>query len=261
MEKDDLIVLQNELERIKSMGWIENRRPGNVGGVGNTLEDLLNVAENNYQLPDFGKWELKSQRADTSSLLTLFHCEPKPRNARIVPRILLAKYGWPHEEAGTKYSIGEKSFRQTITTKSYSSRGFIVKLDDISQQIFISFNHSMIDSCQFSDWKDSVIQRVGSGELSPIPYWSYSDIESKLKAKLSNLMYVQAERKTVNGLEYYRYNHIEAYMNPSIENFLNTLKEGHIYIDFDARTGHNHGTKFRIKPKHKKDLYGLRITI
>ena len=86
MRERDLDLLRIRLQEIKEMGWIRNQRPGNAGGVGNTLEDLLDVAENNLQLPDFGDWELKSQRAETGSLLTLFHCEPKPRNARIVPK-------------------------------------------------------------------------------------------------------------------------------------------------------------------------------
>lgn len=102
---------------------LKNQRPGNAGGVGNTLEDLLDVAENNLQLPDFGDWELKSQRADTGSLLTLFHTEPQPRAAKIVPQILLLKYGWPHQEAGTTYPANERSFRQTINATAYSGCG------------------------------------------------------------------------------------------------------------------------------------------
>ena len=94
MREQDLDLLRIRLQEIKEMGWIKNQRPGNAGGVGNTLEDLLDVAENNLQLPDFGDWELKSQRAKTGSLLTLFHSEPKPRKARIVPQILLPLYGW-----------------------------------------------------------------------------------------------------------------------------------------------------------------------
>ncbi len=33
------------------MGWVRNQRLGNVGGVGNTLEDLLDVAEKNFSYP------------------------------------------------------------------------------------------------------------------------------------------------------------------------------------------------------------------
>ena len=32
----------------------------------------------------------------------------------------------------------------------------------------------------------------------------------------------------------------------SLEKFLFNIRERKIFIDFDARTGHNHGTKFRI---------------
>lgn len=38
--KDELIA---KLLEIRSMGWIENGRHGNAGGVGNTLEDLLGI--------------------------------------------------------------------------------------------------------------------------------------------------------------------------------------------------------------------------
>jgi hypothetical protein len=39
------------------------------------------------------------------------------------------------------------------------------------------------------------------------------------------------------------------------ENFLVALEKGLILVDFDARTGHNHGTKFRMKPICLPDLY------
>lgn len=47
--KDQLIL---ELRKIKEMGWIKNTRPGNVGGIGNTLEDLLGIKENNLPIPN-----------------------------------------------------------------------------------------------------------------------------------------------------------------------------------------------------------------
>lgn len=58
---------------IRQMGWIRNARPGNVGGIGNTLEDLLGIKENNLPIPNASEWELKCQRANTTSLTTLFH--------------------------------------------------------------------------------------------------------------------------------------------------------------------------------------------
>src|SRR4030066_1169933 len=98
--KNDLI---GKLKEIKKMGWIKTQRPGNDGAVGNTLEDLLGITENNLPIPNAAEWELKAQRKNTSSLTTLFHMEPSPRALKFVPSIFLLKYGWPHKEAGTRY--------------------------------------------------------------------------------------------------------------------------------------------------------------
>jgi len=61
--KESLI---KELQQIRDMGWIPNARRGNAGGVGNTLEDLLGIEENNLPIPNAAEWELKCQRANTS---------------------------------------------------------------------------------------------------------------------------------------------------------------------------------------------------
>lgn len=260
MGEYDLELLRSKLAEIKSMGWIRNQRPGNAGGVGNTLEDLLGVAENNLQLPDFGDWELKSQRTKTGSLLTLFHSEPKPRNAKIVPRILLLKYGWPHQDAGILYPSNEKSFRQTINATAYSDRGFRVNIDYDRQVIYVCFDFSMIDG-RHAVWKHSIAERAGIKDVSPNPYWTFNDIENKLRTKLKNMLYIRADTKVVNGEEYFKYNQIAAFIDPTLERFLDLVESGDIYVDFDARTGHNHGTKFRIRPARKTDLYQGHIII
>jgi MvaI/BcnI restriction endonuclease family len=55
--KDQLIERFNE---IAAQGWIPNARHGNHGGIGNTLEDLLGIEENNLPIPNAAEWELKS---------------------------------------------------------------------------------------------------------------------------------------------------------------------------------------------------------
>jgi hypothetical protein len=94
--KDSLI---KEFRAIAQKGWIPNARHGNSGGIGNTLEDLLEIEENNLPIPNAAEWELKAQRLNTSSLTTLFHTEPSPRAVKFVPQILLLNYGWQHQEA------------------------------------------------------------------------------------------------------------------------------------------------------------------
>ncbi len=85
---------------IRNRGWIKTNRAGNDGGVGNTLEDLLGIEENNLPIPNAAEWELKAQRSDSASLTTLFHMEPSPTALKFVPLVLLPKYGWKHKEAG-----------------------------------------------------------------------------------------------------------------------------------------------------------------
>ncbi len=45
------------------------------------------------------------------------------------------------------------------------------------------------------------------------------------------------------------------------EKFIEAIEKGDIYVDFDARTGHNHGTKFRIKSKNIPMLYAEAIKV
>jgi len=52
--KENLIA---ELHKIAQMGWVENVRHGNAGGIGNTLEDLLGIEENNLPIPNAAEWE------------------------------------------------------------------------------------------------------------------------------------------------------------------------------------------------------------
>ena len=40
----------------------------------------------------------------------------------------------------------------------------------------------------------------------------------------------------------------------NFEGFLKGLRENFVSVDFDARTGHNHGTKFRLRQNRLPDL-------
>ena len=255
--KQELIA---KLKEISAMGWVPNARHGNQGGIGNTLEDLLGIDENNLPIPNAAEWELKTQRLNTSSLTTLFHIEPSPRAVRFVPQVLLPLYGWAHQEDGKKYPKGEMSFRQTIHGQSRSDRGFMVVIDRKERKILISFDAKSVDS-RHKKWLESVKKRVGLGELNPQPYWGFDDLKHKAGTKLLNSFYVQAEVKRERGKEFYHYTKITMLQKFSFEGFLQALEEGKILVDFDARTGHNHGTKFRMRQDALPMLYEKKIVI
>jgi hypothetical protein len=249
--KESLI---RKLKAIKKKGWIENTRPGNVGGVGNVLEDLLGVKENNLPIPNAAEWELKTQRIDTTSLVTLFHMEPSPRALKFVPSVLLPLYGWPHEGAGSEHPPGEMSFRQTIHCLSRSDRGFKVVVDRKERKVLISFDAKAVAN-KHKTWLQQVKKKVGLGELNPQPYWGFDDLFHNAGTKLLNCFFVQAKTKIEDGCEYFSYEKILMLKKVSMDKFIAALEKGCILVDFDARTGHNHGTKFRMRQDTLPELY------
>lgn len=249
--KDELV---SKLIEITNLGWVPNARPGNVGGVGNTLEDLLGIKENNLPVPNSAEWELKAQRSKTTSLTTLFHSEPSPVALKFVPSVLLPQYGWPHTEAGNKYALGEMSFRQTISGLRRSDRGFMVVVNRNESKIEVSFDSKHVDP-RHSSWLKSVSERIGLDDLNPKPYWGFSDLFHKAGTKLKNTFYVLADSKKVNGKEFLHYKKIYKLTKFSLEGLIKGIESGFVYVDFDARTGHNHGTKFRLNQNCFPYLY------
>lgn len=250
--KEELIA---KFKEINAMGWVENYRRGNNGAVGNILEDLLGIPENNLPIPNAAEWELKSQRATTSSLITLCHVEPSPRAASLVPNMLLPLYGWQHKKAGTGgYSIDEKSFRSTTNAISFTDRGFKLNVNRTEQRIEFVFDSSKCSE-QHDKWLKSVQERVGLGPFKVLPYWGFNDIYTKAGTKLLNCFYVLADVKKEGGKEYFHYNKVLMLKRVNMDKFINAIEDGYLYVDFDARTAHNHGTKFRIGFKDIPKVY------
>ena len=234
------------LEEIRNLGWIKNHRNiNNDGAIENTLKDLLGIPENNLPLPNAAEWELKTQRRGTSALLTLFHLEPSPRALHIVDYLLL-NYGWRHKEAGIKYPCDERSFRQTLSYRCPTSRGFFVDLDNKNERVTVNFSPDKIGD-EVNDWKNDLIKngRIKYDE-DYVPYWGFYDLYHKAGVKLGNCFYIIADVKKENEEYFFKYSDIMQLSGFSLEKFLFNIKERNIFIDFDARTGHNHGTKFRI---------------
>ncbi len=239
------------LRAIRERGWIATKRINNDGGVGNTLEDLLGIDENNLPLPNAAEWELKAQKIGTSALVTLFHMEPSPRAYKFVPSILLPEFGWRHRQAGRKYGDSEKSFRQTISTAGFSNRGFTVRVNEVDRKVLIEFNSQEVDDSVHPEWANFVSRK----RLEPQPYWGFDDLFHKAGTKLHNCFYVKAESKKIDGVVHFHYEDIYMMKSLSIDRFIRAIADGNVYLDFDARTGHNHGTKFRLKSQALVALY------
>ena len=241
--KEELV---EELRVIRAMGWVKNARPGNDGGVGNTLEDLLGIEENNLPIPNAAEWELKCQRHDSNSLGTLFHIAPSPRSLRLLTTVLLPKYGWRHREAGLRYPETEMSFRQTLSSNSRSDRGFTIHMDRVQRKFSLSFDAQSV-SARHVEWLSDVTAKVGLGELNPQPYWGFDDVIHKAGTKLGNCFFIVARRKQEGGVELFWYETMYMLQGFSGDRLLQAIEDGRVLIDIDARTGHDHGPKFRVR--------------
>lgn len=167
--KDELI---KTIQKIINDGWHKSIKQTidkrNDGAVGNTLEHLLGIKENNLPLPNAREWELKGQRKNTSSLITLKHIEPSPTGAKIVSTVLLPLYGWKHKEAGKKYPKTEKSFRSTMSATAFTNRGFRLVVDRNKKKLIFVFDASKADASnpEISEWLNTVKERVGFGPIN-----------------------------------------------------------------------------------------------
>lgn len=246
--------LEEKLKEIRKMGYVPSVRHHNHGGVGNTLENLLGIEENNLPIANAAEWELKAQRLPVKSLTTLFHMEPSPKALRFVPKILLPKYGWPHREAGAIYNQDERSFRQTLNAKEFTDRGFTVEFIKAENKIALCSNESRVSE-KHDHWLKEIKRIHGKFDLETPPYWGIDDLFAKLACKLHNCFYAQASHKKEDGQEYFYFEKFFRLSKLSKEKFILEFQNGNIFIDFDARTGHNHGTKFRIRETSFKSLY------
>jgi hypothetical protein len=248
--KDELILA---IKDIFIQGWhksikhtIDTRHDG---AVGNTLENLLGIEENNLPIPNAQEWELKGQRKHTQSLITLKHIEPSPRAAKIVPSILLPLYGWRHKQAGKKYPETEMSFRSTTSASEFTNRGFRIVVDRKESKLRFVFNSDevQIEDDGIKEWLNSVGRRIGLSSLNPEPYWGFKDLQYAIGSKMKNCFYVTADNKVEQKHEYFKYEELWILSGFSFDRFIQAVEQGDVLIDFDARTGHNHGTKFRLK--------------
>lgn len=234
-----------EFTKICDMGWVTTHRSGPTG-VGKTLEDLLGIAENNIDGPDFGDYELKSCRLDSNSMLTLFTKTPQPKGAANTLRIT---FGYLSDN--DKYHNDEKILHSTLSADKFVP--------------IAGTGHSLKIVC--SSEKISIIAEDGN----EYAYWSREQLNKAFEKKYKNkLVYVKAQSRGKDENEEFRY--VEAYeiSGFNYEAFVNLLEQGKIYIDLrigqyhggakDGKT-HDHGTGFRIKEIDQPLLFKVKRKI
>ena len=232
MKKYTLVKIKKALKELSEKGWIKSNRKHNTG-IGKTIEDYLGIKENNIALPDFGIMELKSQRLNTSSMITLFTKSPEGiTNAEIRLR-----FGYPDPEF-PKIKI----LHQTISGGKRNAMSFQAIIDEKQDKLLILKKKKLLGYYSLAFLKQKAIEKIGDG-----------------------LILVRAETKRIGKDEYFHYK--DAYVLKEIDptKFLNHSK-------YDIRLGvyhsgekigqmHDHGSAFRLTEKSLPLLFKIQKKI
>lgn len=225
-------ILQEIKNKVITNEWIESKDKGK-GGVGITLESLLQKERENFEIPDYKGIEIKAKYSKRETYITLFSAVPDSYLFEI--KRLVQEYGYPDSQFPQfkVFNLSVYGNRRIKTRNNY------FKL--------------------YVDWKKKqVILRVYDKNLNIIDEltsWSFEILQEKLERKLSKLALVHAERKFEHNVVYFKYTDIEFYKLISFERFLTLIENGMIKITFrigvykdERRFGqiYDHGTAFSI---------------
>ncbi len=204
---------KTKFAQIKEKGWFKSKRKGPTG-IGQTLEQLLGIKENNVALPDLGTVELKAHRIGSSSMITLFTFNKKAW--KMNPLDAIKKYG-------TKDEHGRLGMYFTMA-RTPNSMGLFLNVDDAT----ISVRHV-------------------SGEV--VAEWQLETLAQRFMQKTPGLVFVSAFSEMRGDTEWFKYDRAQVLTETSPGIIHNQLISGNILVDLrlhdKGTAARNHGTGFR----------------
>jgi hypothetical protein len=221
---------KKELKKIADKGYIESLRSSDTG-IGFTLESYLGIKENNVPFADLGNdIELKAFRKDSTSLLTLFTCEPQPEGGDR-DRELLEKFGYKKRD-----NLRQKELYCTINSSTFNPQTLKLEVED------------------------DRIKIVSDKEKINI-YWAAQQLKERFIQKIPKLIVVKADARIKdNSREEFHFNEAYFLKGFSFESFKNMVSKDIITVDFrmhlrENGTVRNHGTAFRIRKSKLENCF------
>lgn len=215
--------ISKRLVELKGLGYVRTHRAGQTG-IGKTLEDLLEIEENNLRVSNMTFAEIKSARKDSQSMLTLFTKAPLPQKANTK---LLQRFGYVAPQ-----SRGRKVLHTTAWATGYNvlkgKPGFKI---DVRRQKLVLVSES--------------------GE--ELGYWDESTLRACFEEKLHHLLYVLADYRGSGKEEEFWFNEAWLLSGFNFEAFLKAVNDGIVCVDtrigqYPTGRTHDHGTGFRVFP-------------
>lgn len=236
----DILALKEKLDKIKNLGWIECKNK-NKSVTGKTLENLLEINPDNFEIPDYNTIEIKSKVSKRENYIDLFCATPD--SYVLETKRLYDKYGYLDSN---NYKIlnfvlyGE--FLEPINNE-YSAK---LRIDYKNKKVIMEIYN-----------KDNEL-------IDNLSSWSFELLEEKLCRKLNYICLVEGDKKFSHNVLYVRYDKYKFYKLKKFSNFIRLLKRGQIRISFTlgvyksgSKSGkmHDHGTQFSIRKENVKLLF------
>ncbi len=237
---NDILALKEKLDKIKNLGWTECENK-NKSVTGKTLENLLEINPDNFEIPDYNTVEIKSKVSKRENYINLFCATPD--SYVLETKRLYDKYGYLDSN---NYKIlnfvlyGE--FLKPINNE-YSAR---LRIDYKNKKVIMEVYN-----------KDNEL-------IDNLSSWSFELLEEKLSRKLNYVCFVEGDKKFSHNTLYVRYDKYKFYKLKKFSDFIQLLKRGQIRISFTLgvyksgiKSGkmHDHGTQFSIRKENLKLLF------
>ena len=214
---------QERFSEIKNQGWVQSIRRGPTG-IGQTLEQLLGLTENNIALPDLHEIELKAHRVGSTSMITLFTFNRKAW--RMKPLEAIRKYGTPDIN-------GRMGLYFTMSPTPNSTGLFLY-----NEEHLISVRHI-------------------SGEI--IAEWQLGALAEQFCKKIPGLILVSAFSEMRGDIEWFQFSRAQLLTDTSPEIIREQILAGNVLVDLrlhdKGTSARNHGTGFRVKENKLSFLF------
>lgn len=236
----DILALKEKLDKIKNLGWIECKNK-NKSVTGKTLENLLEINPDNFEIPDYNTIEIKSKVSKRENYIDLFCATPD--SYVLETKRLYDKYGY-------------------LDSNNYKILNFVLYGEflkpinnEYSAKLRIDYKNKKVIMETYN--KDNEL-------IDNLSSWSFELLEEKLCRKLNYVCLVEGDKKFSHNVLYVRYDKYKFYKLKKFSNFIRLLKRGQIRISFTlgvyksgSKSGkmHDHGTQFSIRKENIKLLF------
>lgn len=175
--------LKSYLQIIINNNWINSHSKTYASG-GLLFEKLIGKETENFELPDFGNFEIKTKASIKEEHITLFNATPD-RNLFEIKRIQNI-YGYPDQKS-KKFKVFNLSFYCNKYTIASNQNYFYLTIDQNTKEIIL-YNKN-----KFKQTKEIVTS------------WSFELLEEKLLRKLRYMLFVKAKKKLIHNELYYKF--------------------------------------------------------